>query len=160
MASLRGASVQRGHMGGTGCRFLIAFLAVFSASSVYSADRTEKPINLNGIEIDVATLSETKSFAIQSEQTLNPAHALIQFNRPTSPRDRKEIEKTGIQFLHYVPTNAYIISGPIDALIALRNDKKTVGVVSIPAQAKNRRSKSAKKSGGRGSRRAETHGNR
>ncbi|MFH1742994.1 MAG: hypothetical protein ABIH23_28650, partial [bacterium] len=128
--------MQRGHMGGTGCRFLTAFLAALSVSPVYSADRKEKPVRLNGIEIDVAALSEAKSSSTQSKQPLNPYHALVQFKQPTSPQDRAEIERTGICFLHYIPTNAYIISGPVDSLDILRKDESVVAVVTIPAKAK------------------------
>ncbi|MFH1742996.1 MAG: hypothetical protein ABIH23_28660 [bacterium] len=112
-----------------GYRFLIAFLVIFSASPVYSGDRKKDSVRLNGVEIDISALSESRLFSTSSNEAPNDCHTLVQFRQPTSPKDRKEIEKTGIQFLHYVPTNAYIISGPIDALIALRNDKKTVGVV-------------------------------
>ncbi|MFH1739976.1 MAG: S8 family serine peptidase, partial [bacterium] len=128
--------MQREHMGGTGCRFLIAFLAILLTAPVYSADLEVPTVKLNGIEIDVATLSEAKSFSTQSEQTLNPCHALVQFKRPTSPQDRAKIEKTDICFLYYIPINAYMISGPAHALDALRNDERVVGVIPIPHEAK------------------------
>ncbi|HPO09280.1 MAG TPA: S8 family serine peptidase, partial [bacterium] len=114
----------------------IALLGFLFVSQVYSADRGSKPIRLNGIEIDIPTLAETQPFHPQSVENASLCHVLIQFRQPTSPREREKIEQTGICFLHYVPNNTYFISGPVDALNALRRDTRVVGVIPIPSEAK------------------------
>ncbi|MFH1740888.1 MAG: hypothetical protein ABIH23_17930, partial [bacterium] len=49
-------------------------------------------------------------------RTTELRHALVQFTRPTSPKHREKIKKTGVRFLYYVPTNSYIVAGTGSAL--------------------------------------------
>ena len=104
--------------------------------AVCSENRSPSPIKLNGLEIDIAGLSKTQSMDIRTSALASVGYALAQFNAPTSPIERKNIEKLGIEFLYYIPTNAYIVSGEWTALNALKDDVRIAGLIPIPSEAK------------------------
>ncbi len=115
---------------------LIVLLMIGVCLPSSAAELGVEPVLLHGIPMDVAAVSRKKPLSIDPLQCTARYHALVQFKTPLGPKDREEMEKTGIRFLYYVHPNAYFMAGPGNRLAEARGLKSVAGLILVPSQTK------------------------
>ncbi|MFB3789342.1 MAG: S8 family serine peptidase [bacterium] len=112
-------------------------LLFFSCQSTARGDLPDdntgfRPVWLNGIPLNPAQTQSPGQYPVESV----PKHGLVQFTRPVKPGERRIYQQKGIQFLYYVPFNAYFITGPGEAMQQLRTHDIVAGLIPVPPAAK------------------------
>lgn len=92
-----------------------------------SEDNTDS-IELNSIQINTRS-SEGKALRKTLGAFAGKKLHLIQFVGPIKPEWREAVAQLGIQIVHYIPHNAYLIYGDANALARLQSWSGTINVV-------------------------------
>ncbi|MEW6233918.1 MAG: S8 family serine peptidase [Candidatus Omnitrophota bacterium] len=111
-------------------RFWRSFSFLFLCALAYGVE--SPPVRFGRADICISDIIFQKEFLSQAD----PIHALVQFAQPLAPGDRRELEASGVRFLHYIPENAYFISANAEKMNALRLAPSTVGAIPVPGELK------------------------
>ena len=86
--------------------------------------RVELADDLDFIELNAGRLDTRAPGVMAQRRAVAPAAGnrlhLVQFAGPIKPEWREALEQTGVRVVHYVPQNAYLISGDSAALATLQ----------------------------------------
>ncbi len=119
-----------------GCKIFIIWQIVHLLSLAFadtnSVSTELEPVWINGLKLNIQEVQSQPSFDPKS----TTQHYLVQFRHALSPRERREMRRSGIQFLNYIPAYAYFITGPIEILQLLEKQENVVALVLIPPETK------------------------
>ncbi|MEW6237823.1 MAG: S8 family serine peptidase [Candidatus Omnitrophota bacterium] len=118
--------------------FLSSFLfALFLVTNLFlevpNAIAKANSLTLNGVAINIAARSQYHPFLAKATAQSATRHAIVQFKRPLTPKDREKID---VRFLHYLPESRYFVAGRIDVLNRLGEASQVAGLIAIPSAAK------------------------
>lgn len=118
--------------------FNIVFLFLLFISSIVTAQKTIGTLRLKSGEI---TIKENISDAgvkqeIQKGKWGNTAYAVIMFDRKPSFAQITRLKNSGVEFLHYLPENAYQVRFKSSPSTLLLKDIGIKSIVQLPASAK------------------------
>ncbi len=111
--------------------FFLSFLFCFNSGVSFAID-PPPAVQMNGLNIDVASQSEQK----QKYENKGIHHVLVQFNKPASIKERITWQERGLQFMQYIPQNAYLAKGRSEILQQLHQQANVYGVIDIPEDGK------------------------